>query len=69
MVEYLYYHSVKLVVERRTQTLNDLQNGHIYCRKLRELFEDIEKKAPAHNIIPYNEQRGIFGVTNDRYKT
>ncbi|KAL6516697.1 hypothetical protein OROGR_020002 [Orobanche gracilis] len=56
-------------VKRRTQTLNDLQNGHIYCQKSRELFENIEKKASAHNIILYNEQKGIFEVTTARYKT
>ncbi|CAM8960811.1 unnamed protein product [Rhodiola kirilowii] len=69
MVEYLYYRSVKLIAERRTQSLNDLQNGHIYCKKSRELFENIERKASAHKIIPYNEQRGIFEVITARYKT
>lgn len=69
MVEYIYYRSVKLVAERRTQTLNDLQDGQIYCKKSRELFEKIEKKASAHTIIPYNEQTGIFEVITARYKT
>ncbi|KAL6529661.1 hypothetical protein OROGR_015284 [Orobanche gracilis] len=69
MIEYIYYRSVKLVVERRTQTLNDLQNGHVYCKKSRELFEKLEEKASAHRIVPYNEQRGVFEVTTARYKT
>ncbi|KAK1398101.1 hypothetical protein POM88_007964 [Heracleum sosnowskyi] len=69
MVEYIYYRSVKLVAERRTQTLNDLQNGHVYCKNSRELFQKIEQKASAHKIIPYNQERGVFEVTTARYKT
>ncbi|XP_047313724.1 uncharacterized protein LOC124917311 [Impatiens glandulifera] len=69
MVEYIYYRSVKLVAERRTQTLNDLQNGHTYCNMSRKLFENIESKASAHTVIPYNEQTGIFEVTTARYRT
>ncbi|KAL6524537.1 hypothetical protein OROHE_016208 [Orobanche hederae] len=69
MVEYIYYRSVKLVAERRTQTLNDLQNGHTYCKKSRELFANIEQKASSHKIIPYHEQRGVFEVVTARYKT
>ncbi|XP_047323315.1 uncharacterized protein LOC124927021 [Impatiens glandulifera] len=55
--------------ERRTQTLNDLQNGHTYCNMSRKLFENIESKASAHTIILYNEQSGIFEVTTARYRT
>ncbi|XP_047313929.1 uncharacterized protein LOC124917576 [Impatiens glandulifera] len=69
MVEYIYYRFVKLVAERRTQTLNDLQNGHTYCNMSRKLFENIESKASAHTVIPYNEQTGIFEVTTARYRT
>lgn len=69
MVEYIYYRSVKLVAERRTQTLSDIQNGHTYCKKSRELFENIERKASAHKIIPYHEQRGVFEIITARYKT
>ena len=69
MIEYIYYRSVKLVVERRTQTLSDLQDGHTYCKKSRELFEKIEEKASAHKVIPYNEQRGVFEVITARYRT
>ncbi|XP_047310291.1 uncharacterized protein LOC124913899 [Impatiens glandulifera] len=49
MVEYLYYRSVKLVAERRTQTLNYLQNGHTYFNVSRKIFENIESKASAHS--------------------
>ena len=45
-----------LVAERRTQKLNDLQNGHTYCKKSRKLFEHIEEKASSHKVIAYNEQ-------------
>ncbi|XP_074379718.1 uncharacterized protein LOC141720689 [Apium graveolens] len=69
MVEYIYYRSVKLVAQRRTQTLDDLQNGQIYCKKSRELFETVEKKASAHRVIPYNEQRGVFEIITAQYKT
>ncbi|KAL6518338.1 hypothetical protein OROMI_034039 [Orobanche minor] len=69
MVEYIYYRSVKLVAQRRTQTLHDLQNGQTYCKKSRELFETVEQKASAHRVIPYNEQRGVFEIITARYRT
>ncbi|XP_074342754.1 uncharacterized protein LOC141680424 [Apium graveolens] len=73
MVEYTYYRNVKLVAEGRTQTLNDLQNGHVYCKNSRELFqkieEKIEEKASTHKIIPYNQERWVFKVKPARYKT
>lgn len=44
MVECIYYRSVKFVTQRRTQTLFDLQNGHVYYKTLRELFYTVGKK-------------------------
>ncbi|WOG95355.1 hypothetical protein DCAR_0414670 [Daucus carota subsp. sativus] len=69
MIDYIYYRSLKLVVERRTEKLNDLQNGHTCCKKSRELFEKILEKASTHNVVPYNEQRGVFEVITACYRT
>ncbi|XP_074376676.1 uncharacterized protein LOC141718197 [Apium graveolens] len=69
MVEYIYYRSVKLVAQRRTQTLEDLQNGQTYCKKSRKLFEIIEQKASAHRVISYNQQRRVFEVITAQYRT
>ena len=67
MMEYIYYRYVKLIAKRRTQTLDDLQNSQIFCKKLIELFETVKQKVAAHRVIPYNEQWGMFKIITTQY--
>lgn len=69
MIECIFYRYVKLIADRRTHTLYDLQSGHTYYEKSRELFEHNKEKASTHKIIPYNKQRGVFEVITAHHRT